>query len=233
MPIGAGDSLLIEGSEDAIANACRWLSLVAVGEPLRRRAGREATIALIVFALVIVLAISKLVPIAVAAVLGVLACVVAGIADWEEIESAVEWRIVLIVASSIALGDALVSSGAMLVVAARLAEWTASWPLTATIAAVITATGLLTNFVSNNAAAAIMTPLGLQLATQLGAQPEAFVLGVLFGANLCFLTPMAYQTNLLVMAAGEYRFSDYVKVGLPLFALMVPLLALALGYGFT
>ena len=80
--------------------------------------------------------------------------------------------------------------------------------------------GVLTDIVSNNAAAVIGTPIAITVADALGAPPEAFVLGVLFGANLSFVTPMAYQTNLLVMNATGYIFSDFVRVGLPLALLM-------------
>jgi di/tricarboxylate transporter len=80
---------------------------------------------------------------------------------------------------------------------------------------------LLTNFVSNNAAAAIGTPIAISIAQQSGAAPEPFVLAILFGANFCYATPMAYQTNLLVMSAGGYRFSDFVKAGAPLTVLML------------
>jgi di/tricarboxylate transporter len=75
---------------------------------------------------------------------------------------------------------------------------------------------VLTNVVSNNAAAVIGTPIGISIARQLGLNPEPFVLAVLFGANMSFITPMAYKTNLLIMNAGGYRFSDFVRVGTPL-----------------
>ena len=79
---------------------------------------------------------------------------------------------------------------------------------------------MLTNVVSNNAAAVIGTPIAIGIAQQLGQPPEPFVLAVMFGANMSFATPMAYQTNLLVMNAGNYSFSDFVRVGLPLIVIM-------------
>ena len=79
---------------------------------------------------------------------------------------------------------------------------------------------LLTNIVSNNAAAVIGTPIAVGIATQLGLPAEPFVLAVLFGANMSYATPMAYNTNLLVMSAGNYTFGDFVKVGIPLTLLM-------------
>ncbi|MGB7298783.1 MAG: SLC13 family permease [Burkholderiaceae bacterium] len=228
MPIAAGDSLLLEGSEDRIGRATQLLSLVPVGEPLRRRATRDAALALIIFLAVILLAVFKILPIAVSSVAGVLTCVATRVLNWEDVERSVEWRIVLIVASSIALGDALVRTGAMESVAMFVAQWTSGWPLAGTVALILTITGVLTNFVSNNAAAAIMTPLALQLASTLGVPAEPLVLAVLFGANMCFLTPMAYQTNLLVMAAAGYRFNDFPKVGLPLFVILIPILTASL-----
>ena len=88
------------------------------------------------------------------------------------------------------------------------------------LAALMALVGLLTNFVTNNAAAAIGTPLAVEVARGLGLPPEPYVLAVLFGCNLCYVTPMAYQTNLLVMNAAGYAFRDFVKVGAPLFVIM-------------
>ena len=87
---------------------------------------------------------------------------------------------------------------------------------------------VLTNIVSNNAAAVIGTPIAIGIAHQLGLPPEPFVLAVLFGANLSYATPMAYQTNLLVMSAGNYRLVDFVRVGVPLIVLMLVTLTWAL-----
>ena len=90
---------------------------------------------------------------------------------------------------------------------------------------------VMTNIVSNNAAAAIGTPIAISIATQLGVSPEPFVLAVLFGANMSFATPYGYQTNLLVMTAGGYKFADFLRVGIPLtiimwmgFSLILPIL---------
>jgi di/tricarboxylate transporter len=79
---------------------------------------------------------------------------------------------------------------------------------------------IMTNIVSNNAAAAIGTPIGMSIAAELGANPEPFILAVIFGANMSFATPYGYQTNLLILSAGGYKFSDFLRVGIPLTIIM-------------
>ena len=80
--------------------------------------------------------------------------------------------------------------------------------------------GILTNIVSNNAAAVIGTPIAISIAAQMGQPPEPYVLAVLFGANMSYATPMAYKTNLLIMNAGKYTFNDFIRIGVPLLLIM-------------
>lgn len=87
---------------------------------------------------------------------------------------------------------------------------------------------LLTNFSSNTAAAAVGTPIAFSLAGKLGVPAEPLILAVLFGCNLCFATPIAYQTNILIMSAGNYQFRDYVRAGTPLVLLMIVTLSILL-----
>ncbi|MGE0315018.1 MAG: SLC13 family permease [Lautropia sp.] len=232
IPIAAGDILLLEGTAQALARAQDWAGLLPVKEPARHATRAQAAMTVLVFAVVIVLAVAKVVPISVAALGGVLACVLGGLATWDELERAINWRIILIVASAIALGDALILTGAMQSTATALGAAMSGLPGWVGVAMIVTAAGLLTNFVSNNAAAAILTPLAIEVSRATGIPAEPMVLAVLFGANLCFLTPFAYQTNLLVMAAAKYRFVDFVKVGLPLFVLVVPVLVASLWWHF-
>ena len=110
-------------------------------------------------------------------------------------------------------------------------EITAGMPDRIIFSALMLLMAILTNIVSNNAAAVIGTPIAISIANQLGLPPEAFVLAVLFGANMSYATPMAYQTNLLVMNAGGYTFTDFVKAGVPLtiiiwlaFSFIVPIM---------
>ena len=129
------------------------------------------------------------------------------------------------------MGLAMVETGAAGWIASSYVELT--WGLSPTIilSGLLLMMAMLTNLVSNNAAAVIGTPIAIGIAQQLGQPAEPFVLAVIFGANMSFATPMAYQTNLLVMNAGNYRFGDFIRVGLPLvfimwalFSFLLPLL---------
>ena len=108
-----------------------------------------------------------------------------------------------------------------------------SWHFIPALGAMLVFMGLLTNFVSNNAAAAIGTPIAIEVARSLGAPAEPFVLAILFGCNLSYATPIAYQTNLLVMSAARYRFVDFVRVGGPLLVLMAAALTAMIGWRYS
>jgi di/tricarboxylate transporter len=143
-----------------------------------------------------------------------------GCLDWREATRALNPQVLLIVVASLALGNGLLLTGATDYLAGLFLALTAGLSPPLILSALILLLGLLTNVVSNNAAAVIGTPIAIAIATGLGVPPEPFVLAVLFGANLSFATPMAYQTNLLILNAGGYKFSDFVRVGVPLLLLM-------------
>ena len=134
----------------------------------------------------------------------------------------------MLVVASLALGSALTHTGGTDYIAQSFLVLSQGLAPEVVLGLLMLLMALFTNFVSNNAAAAIGTPIAISIAQQLGAAPEPFVLAILFGANFCYATPMAYQTNLLVMSAGAYRFSDFVKAGVPLTALMLVSYALLL-----
>ena len=142
--------------------------------------------------------------------------VLTGCLKWQDIQRALSAQVILIVVASLALGTALTQTGATMYLAQQFVETTEGMPSRVIFSGLMLLMAILTNVVSNNAAAVIGTPIAISIATQLGLPPEAFVLAVLFGANMSFATPMAYQTNLLVMNAGGYTFMDFVKVGVPL-----------------
>ena len=126
----------------------------------------------------------------------------------------------LIIVTSLALGNAILSTGTDVFLAQLFVAATTGLSATMILSALILLLAVVTNVVSNNAAAVIGTPIALSIAQQLGLPPEPFVLAVLFGANMSFATPFGYQTNLLVYSAGGYKFGDFLRVGIPLTILL-------------
>jgi len=228
--IQVGDILLLQGEPDAIRDAQRDRIGLLLDARFTLPRQEKANLALLTMAVVVLLAATKILPISLAALAGVLVLVVGRCLSWGEVTQSLSVKVILLVTSSLALGDALFQSGATAWLAQQLAVVSGGLSPAWVLALLMGLMGLLTNFVSNNAAAAIGTPLGIELARSLGVPPEPFVLAVLFGCNLCYLTPMGYQTNLLVMNAGGYRFFDFVKVGTPLFLIMWVGLTLGLNH---
>jgi di/tricarboxylate transporter len=184
--------------------------------------------ALAIMAGVLILAALKLLPIHVSAFLGVMAMLVTGCVRFDGIGRALSLEVVLLIASSVALGQSFVVTGAAAWIAGGVAAVVVYVPPAGQIAIFMAFAALLTNFVSNTAAAAVGTPIAAATAAALGLPLEPFVLAILFGANLSYATPMAYQTNLLIMNAVGYRFTDFVRVGGPLVAIMLIALSVLL-----
>jgi di/tricarboxylate transporter len=155
-----------------------------------------------------------------ASAVGVAAMVLTGCLGWREATQALSSKVIMIVVASLALGEALTATGMIAAAGAGLAALHEFLPAAVMLAALMLMMTAITNFVSNNAAAIIGTPVAIAMAAIMGVDPRPFVLAVLFGCNLCYATPMAYQTNLLVASAAGYRFNDFVRAGLPLTILM-------------
>ncbi len=188
----------------------------------RKRGG--AGVALAIMGLVVLFAATGILPIAFAALAGMLAMLALRCLSWEEAAAALSTQVIMIVAASLALGLALglalERTGGAQYLAQLYVALAAGFPPLAVLSGLMLLMAVLTNIVSNNAAAVIGTPIAVNITAQLGVPPEPFVLAVLFGANMSYSTPMGYQTNLLIMSAGGYRFSDFVRVGIPLTLVM-------------
>jgi di/tricarboxylate transporter len=233
-PLRLGDVLLVQGSSENIEQVKRRGHFLVLDATTELPSTKYAPRAIIIMALTIMAAGLGIVPIAISAVAGALAMVLTRCLKWQDIQRALSAQVILIVVASLALGTALTQTGATMYVAYQFVEVTSGMPDRVIFSLLMLLMAVLTNIVSNNAAAVIGTPIAISIATQLGLPPEAFVLAVLFGANMSYATPMAYQTNLLVMNAGGYTFMDFVKVGVPLtiiiwlsFSFIVPIM-----YGF-
>jgi di/tricarboxylate transporter len=215
-----GDILLVQGTQEQIDNLKRKQGLLILDGMAELPQTKKAPIALSILLTVIVIAALGILPIEIAAICGVLAMLATKVLNWQEASSALSTQVILIVAASLALGTALMKTGGAEYIAQLFVAIAGSLPPGGIIAALMLLLAILTNIVSNNAAAVIGTPIAISVAQQLSLPAEPFILAVLFGANLSYATPMAYKTNLLVMNAGGYHFSDFMRVGIPLIILM-------------
>jgi di/tricarboxylate transporter len=211
-----GDVLLVQGGREQIAElklAAEFLVLDATSDlPHTAR----APLALAIMLAIVVTAALGIMPIAISAVCGVMLMLLTRCLTWRDTAQALSAPVIMIVVASLALGAALLKTGGAEYLAQVFVSLTAGAAPTVLLSGLMLVMAVLTNIVSNNAAAVIGTPIAIGIARQLGLPPEPFVLAVLFGANMSYATPMAYKTNLLVMNAGGYQFSDFMRVGIPL-----------------
>lgn len=216
----AGDVLLVQGSRESI-DALKSVgdALVLDGTTDLPRAHHSKR-ALAVFAFVVSTAALGIMPISLSALIGVGLMLATRCLTWRDAARSLPTPVIMIIVASLALGKALVGTGTAEYLAAGFVSIASGLPPAAILSAFMLTMAVLTNIVSNNAAAVIGTPIAIATAHQLGVDPVPFVLAVLFGANMSFVTPFGYQTNLLVMSAGGYKFSDFVRAGLPLAIIM-------------
>ncbi|MCB1850268.1 MAG: SLC13 family permease [Gammaproteobacteria bacterium] len=224
------DVLLVQGSKEQIAALKRDGNMLVLDATSDLPHTNKARTALGIMAMVVLLAAFGIMPIAISAVFGSLLLILTGCLSWRDATSALSAQVILIVVASLALGNALLKTGGTAYITQIFLYLTHGATPAMVLSGLMLLMAVVTNIVSNNAAAVIGTPIAVSIAQQLGEPPEAFVLAVLFGANMSFATPMGYQTNLLVMNAGGYTFSDFVRIGVPLSLLVWLSLSLLLPY---
>jgi len=212
-----GDTLLLEGAPEDIHRLAVDVDLVELTapeeKPWRRRKAPVAIAALIG---VVLLAALEVAPIEALAVVAVAVVFFTGCIDADEAFDAVEGRLLALIFAMLGVGAALEHTGAVKLIVDAASPHLSNLPLTGALFAVYFLTVMLTEMVTNNAVAVVMTPIAIGVAQTLGVDARPFVVAVMFGASAAFATPIGYQTNTIVYAPGGYRFSDYVKVGLPL-----------------
>jgi di/tricarboxylate transporter len=211
-----GDVLLVQSTLENLAELKQSPDFLILDGSIKLPRARKAPIALAVISGVVALAAAKIMPIEISALLGCLVLILTGCLNWKDAMNALSTQVILIIVSSLALGLALLKTGGADYLANMFVYITFGAPPAIVLMSLMLMMGVLTNVVSNNAAAVIGTPIAIGIAQRLGLPLEPFVLAVLFGANLSFATPMAYQTNVLIMNAGGYKFGDFVRVGIPL-----------------
>lgn len=225
-----GDVLLVQGEHEQIHALKSKPGLLIIDGAEALPQTKKAPLALGTLLAVVVISALGIVPIEISAVCGVLLLLLTKCLNWQEASSALSTQVILIVAASLALGSAMMMTGGAEYIAQVFVALSYGLPPGGILSALMLLLAILTNIVSNNAAAVIGTPIAISVASQLNLPPEPFILAVLFGANLSYATPMAYKTNLLVMNAGGYKFSDFMRIGIPLIILMWITLSLLLNW---
>jgi di/tricarboxylate transporter len=215
-----GDVLLVQGSRDMIHNLKVSPDFLVLDASKEVPHTEKALTALLIMAGVVVVAALNLLPILMSSIAGVLLMLLTRCLDLDQAFRALSASVILVVVASLAIGQALQVTGATLYITDVFLYVFGNSSPAVIMSGLMLLIGILTNIVSNNAAAVIGTPIAVSIAQQLNVPTEPFILAVLFGANLSFATPMSYNTNLLVMSAGNYSFNDFVKVGAPLTLLM-------------
>ena len=224
----AGDVLLVQGPREQIASLKKAKDFLVLDATMDLPFTRKAPVALLIMTGVVLTAALGFLPIAISAPSGALLMIFTGCLKWRDATSALSAQVILIVAASLALGTALLKTGGADYLARLFVTLAGGASPNFVISGLMLLMGILTNIVSNNAAAVIGTPIAVSIATQMGQPPEPYVLAVLFGANMSYATPMAYKTNLLVMNAGQYTFNDFLRIGVPLLLIMWVTLSLVL-----
>ena len=211
------DTVLLQGDKDDIAHIMNSPNAIVTNELtelyLRRN---RAFLALAVVLAVVVLTTLNIMPIMLAAILGAVAMVVTQCLTIEEAYQAIDWKIIFLLAGVLPLGLALERSGATLWLAEHVLEPVAGNGPVMLLATLYLITALLTEAMSNNAAAAILAPIALSAAATLNIDPRPLLIAITFAASTSFATPIGYKTNTMIYSPGGYRFTDFTRVGVPL-----------------
>ena len=215
--VKVGDTLLLEGAPADIQRLSIEMEMVDVSKP-SARAFRRSHAPLVIAALIglVTLAALGVAPIFLLSILAVSFVMITRCIDAEEAFSFVDGRLLALIFSMLAIGAALEASGAIALIVNAIAPALGNLPPFLIIWAFYLLTSVLTELVSNNAVAVVVTPIAIGLATALGIDPRPLVVAVMVAASASFATPIGYQTNMLVYGPGGYKFTDFMRVGIPL-----------------
>jgi di/tricarboxylate transporter len=217
MALRFGDALLLHGARDRIqvlGSEPDFLVLTEEAQEAPRT--NKALLAVLIMLVVLLPVIFGLVPIAIMVVVGVVLMVLTGCLTMDEAYRAIEWKAVFLIAGMIPLGIAMQKTGAASFVATGMVSLLGIYGPTVVMAGLFILTSLASQVMPNPAAAVLLAPIALNAASDLGISPYTLAMTVAVAASAAFLSPIGHPANLLVMGPGGYRFSDYIKVGLPL-----------------
>jgi di/tricarboxylate transporter len=223
VPLEVGDVLLVQGPENALSDMAASRDFLMVNRiESKRRLPKKAPYALLSMAIAITAAATGLLHISVAGMVGVLLMILTGCIRPEEMYRDIEWWVIFLIALMMPLGIAMDDdhSGTARWLAESLVDAVGDFGPYVVLAGLIIFTTLLTEVMSNAAAAVLLAPIGIAIAVGMGFEPYPFLMGIAIGASTTFLTPIGHQSNLLIYGVGNYRFTDFPRVGGPLNVLL-------------
>ena len=227
----AGDIVLVQGTGPQLGQLKRSNTTLVLDGTTNLPYTHRAPRAVAIMAIVILAAALGIMPISGAAVTGVGLMLATRCLRWSDASGALSPQVIMVIVASMALGVAMIETGGALYLAQSLVAGVGGLPIPVILSILMLVMAIFTNIVSNNATGVIGAPVAIQIADQLGVSPEPFILAVIFGANMSYATPWGYQTNLLLLSAGGYKATDFLRVGLPLalimwlgFSVVLPLL---------
>jgi di/tricarboxylate transporter len=224
-----GDALLCYGEEEKLKAMARDQDFVVMKMDMQEKPrAKKAPLAAAIMLGVVVAAIGFEVPIAIAALGGCVLMALSGVLTMDEAYQSIELNAIFIIAAMLPLGTAMQQTGATELLAGLIIKGLGQYGISAVFIGMMLFTLFITQFMPSPAVAVIMTPIALNTAHSLGINPQAYVLGIAYVLAASFVSPVAHPANLLVMSPGGYRFSDYVKHGLPIALIVVAVSVLLL-----
>lgn len=229
----AGDILLLRATEESIQSVETSDDLLLLSETKSHPINKTKSIlTLVVLALVIGLASFEVFPIVVTAVAGAIALIMLGSLSTELAYKSIDWKVILMLAGVLSMGMALEKTGGAELIGTAIVQNIGQFGPRTVMSALFALTFLMTNVMSNNATAALLAPIAISIATALGVDSRPMLMAVTFAASLSFMTPMGYQTNTMIYTPGNYKFSDYIKIGTPLNLLLWIVATIGIPYFF-
>ncbi|WP_114777654.1 SLC13 family permease [Botryobacter ruber] len=231
--LSAGDVLLIAADKDQAAKLRRNEDLLIISETDRSHYDFSKIIPVLSISVGIVAAAATgLMPIVLSSIIGVILLIAFKCIKVDELYKAIDWKVIFMLAGVLSMGAALEKTGAASYLSHFLIHSVGEYGPHALLSVFFFITFMITNFMSNNATAALLAPIAIVTAHELGVSARPFLMAVAYAASLSFMTPMGYQTNTMIYGPGNYKFSDYLKVGTPLNLLYWLLASLIIPYFF-
>ncbi len=228
MKLEFGDALLCYGSREKFAVLARERDFVVLNLDYQEKPlVKKAPLAGLLMAGVLAVVLLNWLPIYIAAIAGALLMIITRCLSIEEAYRAIEWKAIFLIAAMLPMGLAMQSSGAAILIAGAVINAVGPFGPTAILAGLMTLTLIINQFIPSAVNAVVMAPIAIATATGLGLSPYPFVMGIAYAVAASFMTPVSHPVNILIMSPGGYRFSDYLKNGLP-FSLIVLIVSILL-----